>query len=179
VAGALRGSDGGASGRGPTGRPGRKGQTQMREDLLHHGRILDRGDQTQPAAAARTGQHVQPEGALHEHGPRLIARPAYCGRMSWGNLRQGTSKAHHALTPGRVRGQHAVVENQMRLGPRCERRQPLKQFKRLKQQMRRAVAPGLPQLDQGAAVAEAPEPLGPSIIWPRPKLPQICRVPGL
>jgi hypothetical protein len=48
----------------------------MREDLLHHGGILDRGDQAQPAAAARTSEHVQPEGALHERGPGLIARPA-------------------------------------------------------------------------------------------------------
>ncbi|HET8578674.1 MAG TPA: hypothetical protein VFO18_16380 [Methylomirabilota bacterium] len=65
--GALRvGDDGGASGRSRTGRPGRGGKAQRREDLLHDGRVRDGGDQAQPAAAPRTRQHVQPEGADEE-----------------------------------------------------------------------------------------------------------------
>jgi len=49
----------------------------MPEDLLHDQRIRDRGDQAQSAPQrGQTGQHVQPEGALHENGPRLVVRPA-------------------------------------------------------------------------------------------------------
>lgn len=48
----------------------------MDEDLLHDGWIRDGGDQARAAAAEGTGQRVQAEGAPHEHGPRLIVRPA-------------------------------------------------------------------------------------------------------
>ncbi len=47
----------------------------------------------------------------------------------------------------------------MRLGPWRQGRQLLQQFERLEEQMRRAVAPGLPQLDQDAPVGAASEPL--------------------
>jgi hypothetical protein len=38
-------------------------QAQVREDRAHHGRALQRGDEPQPAAAARARKHVDPEGA--------------------------------------------------------------------------------------------------------------------
>jgi len=35
----------------------------VREDRAHHGRVLQRGDEPQPAAAAWAREHVDPEGA--------------------------------------------------------------------------------------------------------------------
>jgi hypothetical protein len=75
---ALRiGGDGSIGGRSRTARPRRRGAAEMREDLLHDGRVPNAGDQAQPAAAAGTRHHVQPEGALHECGPMpdSAARP--------------------------------------------------------------------------------------------------------
>jgi hypothetical protein len=40
----------------------RVGQGQVPEDLAHHGRVLHRGDEPQPAAAVRAREHVDPEG---------------------------------------------------------------------------------------------------------------------
>ncbi len=70
------------AGRVGTGRSGRRGQAKMGEDLLHDGSIRNGGDQAQPAAAARTRQHVQPEGAMHENRPRLIARSTRPARLA-------------------------------------------------------------------------------------------------
>lgn len=79
------GDGGRARGRSWTGRPGRRGKAEMREDLLHDDRIRNGGDQAQPAAAAGTRQHVQPEGTAFQldggtrkcrtcHNERQLAR---------------------------------------------------------------------------------------------------------
>jgi hypothetical protein len=57
------GGDGGASGRGWTGRAGRRGKAKMREDLFHDGRIRDGGDQAASRAGScgsRTAEYTSP-----------------------------------------------------------------------------------------------------------------------
>ena len=49
------------------------GQAEMPEDPLHHGRLLDEGDQAQTAATPRTRQHIKSKGARHERRPTLTA----------------------------------------------------------------------------------------------------------
>jgi hypothetical protein len=51
-------------------------QAPGREDLADHGRVLHRGDEPQPAAAARACEHVDPEGPAHQGGPGPGARAA-------------------------------------------------------------------------------------------------------
>jgi hypothetical protein len=58
-----------------------------------------------------------------------------------------------------MRGQDRVVEEHVHLGPRRQRGQRLQALGGLEQQMRRAFAPRLPQLDQHAPIGAASQPL--------------------
>jgi predicted dehydrogenase len=62
--GLLMGGGGSAQVGGGRGRPRRVRrveQAQVREDLAHHGRVLHRGDEPQPAATARAGEDIEIE----------------------------------------------------------------------------------------------------------------------
>jgi len=58
-----------------------------------------------------------------------------------------------------MRGKHAVVEEQLHLGPWGQGRQLLEELDRLEEQMRRAVAPGLAEFDEHTPVGSTFEPL--------------------
>src|SRR5262249_2981874 len=51
-----------------------RGQTETVENLASDGRILNSGQNTHPAAAARTFQHIHGENSRHQLGPAVIAR---------------------------------------------------------------------------------------------------------
>jgi hypothetical protein len=54
--------------------------------------------------------------------------------------------------PARERDQHAVIEGQVDLGPRRQRRPLLQKLHRLEEQMRRAIASGALELEPHARV---------------------------
>jgi len=51
-----------------------RGQTETVENLASDGRILNSGQNTYPAAAAWTFQHIHGENSRHQLGPAVIAR---------------------------------------------------------------------------------------------------------
>jgi hypothetical protein len=66
-------------GRGRPRRVRRVEQTQVREDLAHHGRVLHGGDEPPPAATARAGEDIESEHAAYQGGPKATPR---CSRAS-------------------------------------------------------------------------------------------------
>src|SRR6266542_4874351 len=48
-------------------------ESEMGEDALNDGRVLNRGDELHPPGAARTAQDVQVEGTAHQQSPRPVA----------------------------------------------------------------------------------------------------------
>ena len=54
-------------------------QTEMTQDALHRGAVLDEREEAQPPATAGTRQHVEPEGPAHQLGPQIrTGSPAGC-----------------------------------------------------------------------------------------------------
>jgi hypothetical protein len=51
----------------------------MAQNPLDDGGLLDQGDEPQPPVAPGTGQHVEPERALHQRRPQPPARTPACG----------------------------------------------------------------------------------------------------
>src|SRR5213593_2703384 len=51
-----------------------RGQTETVENLASDGRILNSCQNTHPAAAARTLQHIHGENSRHQLGPAVITR---------------------------------------------------------------------------------------------------------
>ena len=51
-----------------------RGQTETVENLASDGRILNSGQNTYPAAATWTFQHIHGENSRHQLGPAVIAR---------------------------------------------------------------------------------------------------------
>jgi hypothetical protein len=49
------------------------GQTEMAQDALHDGPVLDERHETEPPATAGTRLHVEPEGSAHQLGPQIRA----------------------------------------------------------------------------------------------------------
>ncbi len=58
---------------------GRK--TEVGEDAPHHGRVLERGDEAEPAAAGGAGEDVDLPDAAEELGPRRVREAA--GASAW------------------------------------------------------------------------------------------------
>lgn len=61
------------------------------------------------------------------------------------------AKPYDLAAPAGVRGAHAVIEQQVRIGPRRQGGQLLDQLDGFEQQMRRAIAPGFPQQHDGCS----------------------------
>jgi hypothetical protein len=143
-------------GRGPPRRVRRVEQAQVREDLAHHGRVRHRGDEPQPAATARAGEDIEIEHAAHQGGPRPRARGA--GGAGAGlafarmDVRGRAAVADAVRAPASMRGENAVIQNQVDRGARDDGRELLHELDRLEEQMRGAIAPDRLQRDADAPV---------------------------
>jgi hypothetical protein len=117
---------------------------EVREDAADHGRILDRREQDHSPAALRTREDVGVERPAHELSPAPIPRtrpsaPSVIARRSvdrrWiGRGRQGRVRlvlaGHHRPSPGRVRSQDAVIQEQVDARARHQRDEPLEELHR-------------------------------------------------
>jgi len=115
-----------------------------------------------------TRQHVDAEGPAHQGRPAPGARTALhpCAVRTCGpRRRRGRGLGHapsiddHSRAPACARGQHAMANKQVCVGPRRHRRQPFQELQRLEHQLPRAVVPRRPQLERDAAVAPQPQAL--------------------
>ena len=117
----------------------------MREDRAHHGRVLDGGEDAQPAATARAGEDIEIEHAVHQGGPGPRARGAggagaglALGRME---VRGRAAVADDVRARARMRGENAVIHDEVDRGAGDDGRELLQELDRLEEQMRGAIAP--------------------------------------
>ena len=92
----------------------------MREDRAHHGRVLDGGEDAQPAATARAGEDIEIEHAGHQGGPGPRARGA--GGAGAGlafarmDVRGRAAVTDDVRAPASMWGENAVIQNQVDRG---------------------------------------------------------------
>ena len=135
----------------------------MVEDRADGRRRENERQEAHPPAAGGAREHVEAEGAPHQFRPAVVAatlvrlgrsefrrsRRRWLGRGRMIDVdrprfrRQAVSD--HAGAPRRVRGEHAMIDEQ--IGPRLrhERRQPSDELARLELEVGRAVGPLGPQ----------------------------------
>jgi hypothetical protein len=122
----------------------RLGRARGGKNLPHGDGILEGADHSQPPATAGTRQHVDRERASHEARPRRVARAARPmgsggARAAGGgpgnrDLGDRSAIAHDLSASARMWRQHAVVEEQVDLGPGRQRGQPRQELQGLEHQ---------------------------------------------
>ena len=119
-------------------------QAQVREDPAHNGRVLHRGDEPQPTATARAGEDIEIEHAVHQGGPSPRARGARGAEAGLAfarmDVRGRAAVADAVRAPARMRGENAVIQNQVDRGARDDGRELLPELDRLEEQTRFAWA---------------------------------------
>ena len=114
-------------------------QAQVREDRAHHGRVLHRGDEPPPAATARAGEDIEIEHAAHQGGPGPRARGAggAGGDLASARMyvRGRAAVVDDVRAPASMRGENAVIQNQVDRGRGDDRRELLHELDRLEEQM--------------------------------------------
>jgi hypothetical protein len=128
----------------------------MGEDGPHSGRVLDDGDDPQPAATAgaRRGHRGRTRGAS---APPRSTRPGCRRGGGWHRLRAGSGRgwaveADDRRTPASMRGEDAVIYRQVESGPGRNRRELLHELDGFKHQMGHPIAPHRLEYDKDAAV---------------------------
>ncbi len=110
----------GGRGWGVAGRRGGAGAGQGGEDGLHGARDLDGGENAQPAATARAGEDIEIEPAGHQGGPgpcALGAGGAGAGlALGRREVRGRAAVADDVRARGRMRGEHAVIHDELDRG---------------------------------------------------------------
>ena len=97
-------------------------QAEVTQDAADDGRLLDERDEPEPPAAPRTGQHVEPEGPLHQRGPlspapaigalgsSRRAKPLVLDARRCTIVRVGSRPVDHLRAPAGTRAEHVVME---------------------------------------------------------------------
>ena len=125
----------GMSGPGAKLRWARKARTRCR--------ILDGGDDAQPAATAGPGEDSEIERTVHQRrpGPGVGGDGGVGLAREGGSVWGGAAIADDLGAPARARGEDAVVEKQVHRGTGDEGRQLLEEFDGLEEEVGGAVAP--------------------------------------
>lgn len=116
---------------------------EVREDLANDAGVLDGREQPHAAATARTGEHVELEGASHQVGPGPVAGLAGSIATGPGNGRPGRvgdgypRRDHRVLVgdglaaPAGMRGKDTMGEHQIDAGARDKCSELLEEFEGL------------------------------------------------
>ena len=139
----------------------------MGENGAHGFGVLHGGDDPQASATARARQDVEIEDAPHQGRPRQgagwarggIAARAWLGRRP---LRPGGCRAaiaDNVPAPAGMRGQHAVIDQQIDRRAGRDGRELLQQLHGVEQQVGGAVPPGGLELEEDAAVGAQAQPV--------------------
>ncbi len=131
-------------------------QVQVMEDARDHRRRLNQRHQPQAAQATRTRQHVEPNAPSHQVRPRPIRCGSRVGRRHGLVGSRPVDGRHDVPPPGGPRRQHTVIQDQIHpwLGHECG--EPLEQFERFEDDVRRPVAPTPVQLEHDRPVRHRP-----------------------
>jgi hypothetical protein len=117
-------------------------QAQVREDGADHGRVLHRGDAPQPAATAWAGEDIEIEYAAHQGGPGPRAWGAGGAGAGLALARRGVrgraAVADDVRADASMRGEHAVIHDEVDRGAGDDGRERLQELDRLEEQMRGA-----------------------------------------
>jgi hypothetical protein len=129
-------------------------QPEVRQDLLDHISLLDRGQQTQPPAAVGASENVDRKNSAQQLGPREMARPHVGGRLRSG-LACGTRSFldDDQVAVGRpTRGESAVVNEQVDARARNDGSELFQKLRPFEANRLRPVAPWPPEAQQNFAV---------------------------
>jgi hypothetical protein len=126
------------------------------EDGLHRERILHGGDDLQPAATAGTGEYIEIEHAAHQRGPGPGAGGAGAAwaRIHLMRVQVGLAAGieDDLRAPARVRGEDAVIQEQVDRGAGNDGGELLHELDGLEEQVGGAIAPHRLEWDKHASV---------------------------
>ena len=126
----------------------------MAEDSLNGGRKHDGGHEPQAAAAVGALEDIDVEAATHQLGPGAIVRTGDLPRAAcrWLALDLRAPKANDVAAPLGVRCEDAVIDDEVHVGARNQRRELLEQLLRLKGDVTCPVVPRRLEAEQDASI---------------------------
>ena len=124
-----------------------RGQTNASKDAADDRWLHDRRDETQTPMALRALEGVDVEAPAHQLCPRGIRAARWLrGRYRSGDaglfVVNGSAMGDDPLAPAGIAGEHSMIDDEIFVRTRDEGREPLEEFDRLEEQVRRAVPPG-------------------------------------
>ncbi len=126
----------------------------MAKNSTDGAREHDGGHEPQAATAVRALEHIDVEAAAHELGPSAIVRSVCLPRAAcrWLALDMRASEANDLATPLGVRCEHPMINDEVHVGARNQRRELFEQLLRLQSDVIGAVAPRRLKADEDPSI---------------------------